>query len=239
MISIGVIPARYGSTRFPGKPLAKISGKTLIERVYSQALRADLDKVIVATDDERIVNEVISFNGNVVLTGEHASGTDRISEAVEKEKFDFAVNIQGDEPLISPEIINTVIGALKKNDWAEVSTAAVNIKDPAGIHDENIVKVVFSGKGRALYFSRAVIPFRRAGNPAYYKHIGIYCYRRDFLKKFVSLPPSSMEMSESLEQLRVLENGYNIHVSVVDYNPIGVDTLEDIRRVEEALLTEK
>lgn len=235
MIAIGVIPARYASTRFPGKPLAGIAGKSLIERVYSRTVQADLRKVIVATDDMRIADEVRSFGGNYVLTGEHPSGTDRIAEAVKNEKCDIVVNVQGDEPLIEPEIINTVIRALKKNKSADASTAAAKIVDPREITDPNVVKVVFTADGRALYFSRSTIPFSRNENQVYYKHIGIYGYRKEFLKTFVALPRSSMEVSESLEQLRLLENGYHIQVSIVDYNPIGVDTPEDVQRVEDVI----
>ncbi len=235
MITIGVIPSRYGSTRFPGKPLAKISGKSLIERVYHQALKAKLDKVIVATDDKRIMDEVMSFGGVAVLTGEHNSGTDRIAEAIEKEECDIVINIQGDEPLIKPEIIDTVALALEKNEWADVTTAAVGISDNKEIDDANIVKTVFAKNGKALYFSRNTIPYQKDKMPDYYKHIGIYGFRKQFLKKFVSLPQSSLEQAESLEQLRILENGYNIHVSIVKYDSIGVDVPEDIKKVEEAL----
>ncbi len=232
---IGVIPSRYGSTRFPGKPLVKISGKSLIERVYHQALKAKLDKVIVATDDKRIMDEVMSFGGVAVLTGEHNSGTDRITEAIEKEECDIVINIQGDEPLIKPEIINTVALSLEKNEWADVTTAAVMISDNKEIDDPNIVKVVFAKNGKALYFSRNTIPYYKDKMPDYYKHIGIYGFRKQFLKKFTSLPQSSHEQAESLEQLRILENGYNIHVSIVKDDSIGVDVPEDIKKVEEAL----
>ena len=235
MIAIGIIPARFGSARYPGKPLVKISGKSLIERVYKQAVRADLEKVIVATDDERIVEEVKSFGGNVALTGEHNSGTDRIAEAVRRETCDIVINIQGDEPLIEPEIINSVTMALNENEWADVSTAAVKISDIQEIDDPNVVKVVFSTYGKDLYFSRSKIPFEKNSKPEYYKHIGIYGYRKDFLRTFISLPQSSLELAESLEQLRVLENGYNIHVSTVEYDSIGVDTPEDVKKVEEIL----
>ena len=235
MIAIGVIPARYASTRFPGKPLARIAGKSLIERVYSQTVKADLRKVIVATDDKRIADEVRSFGGNFILTGEHPSGTDRIAEAVKNEKCDIVVNVQGDEPLIEPEIINTVVRVLKENKPADISTAAAKIGDAREITDPNVVKVVFTVDGRALYFSRSTIPYSRNENQIYYKHIGIYGYRKEFLKTFVSLPRSSMEISESLEQLRLLENGYHIQVALVDYSPIGVDTPEDVIRVEEVI----
>ncbi len=237
MKAIGVIPARYGSTRFPGKPLVKILGKSLIERVYNQASRADLDRVIVATDDERIIDEVSSFGGSAVMTGEHNSGTDRIAEAVKNEACDFVVNIQGDEPLIDPQVIDIIAQALENNEWADVTTATVKIINTQEIDNPNVNKVVFTKDGKALYFSRSRIPSNRnsAPNTSYFKHIGIYGFRKDFLNTFVSLPRSSLEIAESLEQLRVIENGYDIHVSIVDYDSIGVDVPEDVKRVEEMI----
>lgn len=234
MKAIGIIPARYGSSRFPGKPLAGIAGKSLIRRVYEQVIMAGLEKVIVATDDRRIEAEVSGFGGIAVLTGEHRSGTDRIAEAAVKEDCDIVINIQGDEPLISPEVIRKVCSALDDNSWASVSTAAVKAGDEE-LANPNVVKVVFAADGRALYFSRSLIPYSVKSRPQYYKHIGIYGYRKDFLMKFVSLPQSSLETAESLEQLRALENGYAIHVSVVDYDSIAVDTPEDVKKVEAVL----
>jgi 3-deoxy-manno-octulosonate cytidylyltransferase (CMP-KDO synthetase) len=235
MMIIGIIPSRYASTRLPGKPLIKIAGKTLIERVYRRAEMSDLKKIIVATDDNRIEEEVASFGGNVVLTGEHYSGTDRIAEAAEKELCDAVVNIQGDEPLISPDIINIIAGSLRDNPWADITTAASEIENTTEIDDPNVVKVVFDVNGRALYFSRSRIPFNKKSDNKphikYYKHIGIYGYRKEFLKKFISMK-SSLETAESLEQLRALENGYSIHVSQVNYTGAAVDTIEDIAKVE-------
>lgn len=238
MIVIGVIPARYGSVRFPGKPLAMIAGKTLIERVYRQALRADLEKVIVATDDRRILEAVQSFGGTAVMTGDHPSGTDRVGEAVRDERCDFVINIQGDEPLIDPGVINSVAYALRENGWADASTAATKISRAEDIDNPNIVKSVFAKNGRALYFSRSRIPYDRDHGAVYYKHIGIYGYRKKFLKRFVSLSRSSLESAESLEQLRMLENGYSMHVSVVAYDSISVDVPEDVQRIV-ALLNKK
>lgn len=239
MIIIGIIPARYASSRFPGKPLAKIAGKTLIERVYRKAEQADLQKVIVATDDERIRKEVTSFGGNVVLTGEHNSGTDRITEASAGINCDAVINIQGDEPLIDPAIINIISLSLKNNAWADITTAASLINNEAEINDRNVVKTVFSSEGRALYFSRSRIPYnlKRDKNFSinYYKHIGIYGFRKSFLEKFIAMKPSPLETAESLEQLRALENGYAIHVSVVKYNGVAVDVPEDVERVEKIL----
>jgi 3-deoxy-manno-octulosonate cytidylyltransferase (CMP-KDO synthetase) len=237
---IGIIPARYGSSRFPGKPLVKIAGMSLIERVYRRAEQAGLAKVIVATDDRRIESEVISFGGNAVMTGEHHSGTDRITEAAENERCDAVINIQGDEPLIDPGIINTISSALKKNAWSDIATAAVEIKNDDEIENPNIVKVVFTTEGRALYFSRSRIPYcvktdTKNSHIKYYKHIGIYGYKKKFLKKFVALKPSPLELIESLEQLRALENGFAIHVSIVEYNGAAIDTPDDVKRVENLL----
>lgn len=235
MKTIGIIPARYGSSRFPGKPLAGIAGKSLIRRVYEQVIKAGLDKVIVATDDRRIEAEVAGFGGIAVLTGEHDTGTGRIAEAASKEDCDLVINIQGDEPLINPEVIRRVCTAIEANPWASVSTAAFGAKDE-DLPNPNVVKVVFAADGRALYFSRSLIPYPLKFHPGYFKHIGIYGYRKDFLMKFISLPRSPLETAESLEQLRVLENGYSIHVSVVDYDSIAVDTPEDVIKVEAVLM---
>ncbi len=232
---IGVIPARYGSTRFPGKPLAVIAGRTLIERVYRQALLADLREVIVATDDRRILDAVQSFGGNVVMTGDHQSGTDRVGEAVRDVRCNFVINIQGDEPLMDPRVINSVAFALSNNRWADASTAVTRISRADDIDNPNIVKAVFTRDGRALYFSRSRIPYDQDQGAVYYKHIGIYGYRRKFLKKFISLSKSSLESAESLEQLRILEHGYSMHVSVVRYDSISVDVPEDVQRIEEIL----
>jgi 3-deoxy-manno-octulosonate cytidylyltransferase (CMP-KDO synthetase) len=237
---IGIIPARYGSSRFPGKPLVKIAGISLVERVYRRAEQAGLAKIIVATDDKRIENAVLSFGGNAVMTGEHHSGTDRIAEAVASESCDAVINIQGDEPLIDPGIINTIASSLKNNIWADIATAAVEIKEKDEIDNPNIVKVIFTTEGRALYFSRSKIPYNaksdiKKSHLKYFKHIGIYGYRKEFLKKFVALKPSTLELAESLEQLRALENGFAIHVSIVEYSGAAIDTPEDVKRVENIL----
>jgi 3-deoxy-manno-octulosonate cytidylyltransferase (CMP-KDO synthetase) len=233
---IGIIPARFGSSRFPGKPLVKIAGITLIERVYRRAEQAGLAKVIVATDDKRIENEVLSFGGKAVMTGEHHSGTDRIAEAAANEICDAVINIQGDEPLIEPGIIKSITAALANNSWADIATAASEIKEKDEIINPNVVKVVFAANGRALYFSRSKIPYSSKDNANLFRHIGIYGYRKKFLKKFISLKPSPLELAESLEQLRALENGFTIHVSVVEYNGFAVDTPQDVKRVEEILI---
>jgi 3-deoxy-manno-octulosonate cytidylyltransferase (CMP-KDO synthetase) len=232
---IGIIPARYGSSRFPGKPLVKIAGISLIERVYRRAEQAGLTKVIVATDDKRIENVVLSFGGNAIMTGEHHSGTDRIAEAAANESCDAVINIQGDEPLIEPGLIRSISSSLTVNRWADITTAASEIKEKYETDNPNIVKVVFAADGRALYFSRSKIPYSFKTDVKLFKHIGIYGYRKKFLKKFVALKPSPLELAESLEQLRALANGFTIHVSVVEYNGVAVDTPQDIKRVEEIL----
>ena len=235
MITIGVIPARYGSSRFPGKPLAPIDGVILIERVYRQAQRANLARVLVATDDRRIFDAVTSFGGEAVMTGEHPSGTDRIAAAVRGIGADIVVNIQGDEPLIDPRVIATVAAALENNAWADMSTAVTRLDAPEDIDNPNIVKCVFDQHGRALYFSRSRVPYNRSATDHYHKHLGIYGYRKEFLERFISLPQSRLEAAESLEQLRALENGHGLHVSVVAYDSIGVDVPEDVERVERIL----
>lgn len=235
MKTVGVIPARFGSSRFPGKPLARIAGLTLIERVYRQAALARLDRVIVATDDSRIMDAVASFGGEAVMTGEHPSGTDRIAEAVRGTDADIIVNIQGDEPLIDPRVIGTVAAALSDSAWAVMSTAVTRLESAGDIDNPNIVKCVFASDGRALYFSRSRIPYNRNESGHYHKHLGIYGYRKDFLERYIRLPKSQLESAESLEQLRVLEHGYAIHVSVVEYDSVGVDVPEDVERVERLL----
>lgn len=235
----GIIPARYASTRFPGKPLAEIMGKSMIQRVYEQTAKAEvLQKVIVATDDQRIFDHVKSWNGNVVMTEkQHPSGTDRCREAMEAAApdFDYVINIQGDEPFIDPEQISLLAGLL--NGDTELATLIKAIEDPADINNPNVVKVV-TGKDQALYFSRSAIPFFRNSSPenwinnhTYYRHIGIYAYRTDVLKKITELPIGKLEQAESLEQLRWLENGYSIKVAETDYHAVGIDTPEDLEKV--------
>lgn len=229
-----VIPARYDSTRFPGKPLANQTGKPLIQHVVEQArLAKSIDKVFVATDDQRIFDAVQAFGGDVIMTGEHANGTSRIAEAVsqipESEQPQIVVNVQGDEPEIEPALIDAAIDALQMDPDAGMSTLASTFapnEDPA---DPNIVKVVVSTQNRALYFSRSLIPFvRDADEPTrpdmFLKHPGLYAYRRDFLIKYITLPPTPLEQIEKLEQLRVLEHGLPIAVARVDSRHHGIDT---------------
>lgn len=234
---LGVIPARFESIRLPGKPLKDIEGKSLIQRVYEQADKADdLHAVVVATDDKRIQDEVIRFGGNVVLTrADHPSGTDRCYEAAQQfGATDAVVNIQGDEPFIRPEQINAVC-ALLQSPEVQLATLVRPFDENADPYDVNTVKVVFDKNGKALYFSRSVIPFNRneVADLEYYQHIGVYGYRSEILSEIIRIAPSPLELAESLEQLRWLENGYEIHVSTTEFQSIGVDTPEDLERARE------
>ncbi len=240
---LGIIPARYASTRFPGKPLALIAGKSLIQRVVEQCHAAkSLSEVIVATDDERIATVAKKFCRVEMTSPNHPSGSDRIAEVASKIPCDAVVNIQGDEPMIEPAVINAVAGALEK---CEMSTAATRIKTATELDNPNVVKVVVNPAGRALYFSRRTIPYLReaaSGSPseqlaafAFLKHLGIYGYRRETLLRLVKFPVSPLEHAEKLEQLRALENGIEIAVVKVDYDSVGVDAPEDVAKVEELL----
>jgi len=229
-----IIPARDASTRLPGKPLVKVGNKPIIQWVYEKASQSkSANKVIVATDDERIFDAVKTFGGEVVMTSkDHNSGSDRIFEVVCKyPEIDIAVNVQGDEPLITPESIDEAINALVEDKTADISTLAREIKDENEISNPNVVKVVFDNTANALYFSRSVIPHQRnSGQSKTFGHIGLYAYRKEALEKMTKLPQSSLELTESLEQLRALQNGMKIKVSIVDYNPIGIDTPEDVEK---------
>jgi 3-deoxy-manno-octulosonate cytidylyltransferase (CMP-KDO synthetase) len=234
---VGIIPARYSATRLPGKPLADICGKPLIQYVYEQARKSKLlEDVIVATDDERILEAVEKFGGKAVMTSPyHPSGTDRCAEVARQIDCDFVINIQGDEPLIPPEVIDEVAKALMESDEETPMTSAATIANEEERENSNVVKVVTDQKGIALYFSRSPIPFYRNPVAPTLRHIGIYGYRKDFLLKFVSLPQTPLEKTESLEQLRALENGFRIKIVLVDYSPVGVDTPEDLERVRRLL----
>jgi len=234
---VGIIPARYSATRLPGKPLADICGKPLIQYVYEQARKSKLlEDVIVATDDERILEAVEKFGGKAVMTSPtHPSGTDRCAEVARKIDCDFVINIQGDEPLIPPEVIDKVAEALMESDEEIPMTSAATLANKEERENSNVVKVVTDQKGIALYFSRSPIPFYRNPVAPTLRHIGIYGYRKDFLLKFVSLPQTPLEKTESLEQLRALENGFRIKIVLVDYSPVGVDTPEDLERVRKLL----
>lgn len=239
---LGIIPARYASTRFPGKPLTIINGKSMIQRVYEQALKAEmLNDVVVATDDERIYNAVLSFGGKVVMTSsEHKSGTDRCAEVVMtiNDKYEAVVNIQGDEPFINPEQINQIASLISQKD-SQIASLCKPIKDADELFDNNVVKVVFDIKGNALYFSRHTIPFMRnvenearswMNSHTFYKHIGIYAYKTDVLEQISQLTQSELEMSESLEQLRWLENSYRIIMGITEYESYSIDTPRDVEK---------
>ncbi len=229
-----VIPVRYSSTRFPGKPLVPISGKPMIQWVYERTTRAEiLDEVLVATDDERILRTVKDFGGRAVLTsGNHRSGTERVVEAACDLTAEIIVNVQGDEPLIQPEMITQAVTPLVQGEEAPIVTLKYPVNEPEELEDLNIVKVVTDKDGYALYFSRLPIPYNRGGAKVnYYKHIGLYVYRREFLEKWGQLKPSVLEKAEQLEQLRALENGYRIKVLPSPYDSWGVDIPEDIDRI--------
>ena len=232
---LGVIPARFSSTRFPGKVLAQIAGKTMLQHVYQRAcLSTYLTSVIIATDDDRVYTVARDFGARVRLTrSDHLSGTDRAAEVASAEDAEIVVNIQGDEPLISPAAIDAAILPLVHSPALVMATLKKRIEDPREITDPNVVKVVTNRSGDAVYFSRCAIPFEReqsAGTP-YFKHIGLYVYRRKFLLAYPSLPVGPLEAAERLEQLRALENGFRIRVVETEYESLGVDTPEDLERV--------
>lgn len=243
----GIIPARYASSRFPGKSLALIGGKTMIRRVYEQASKA-LQEVFVATEDIRIMDAVISFGGKVIMTSqEHRSGTDRCSEAVDKiEKetgnlVDIVINIQGDEPFIKPEQIRLLMSCFS-DDSVEIATLIRKAEKGEDLFNPNEPKVVISSSGDAIYFSRATIPYFREADKSewsykhsYYKHPGIYAYKKAILKKITLLQRSSLETAESLEQNRWIENNFKIRTAVTNWDSIGIDTPEDLERAKELL----
>lgn len=245
MSIIAIIPARYGSTRFPGKSLAIIEGKPMIQWVYERTQRSKLvGRVIVATDDDRIFTAVRSFGGEAVMTSkDHATGTDRIAEVARQLRCDLVVNVQGDEPLIRPEMIDQAIAPLAADPSIPMGTLCKTISDRGEAADPNVVKVVFDEKGFALYFSRAPIPWDRdqwAGRDALrdlplagprYKHIGLYVYRRDFLLQYAGMPQSALENIEKLEQLRALERGHRIKVTVTEHESFGVDIPGDLGKI--------
>lgn len=237
MKTIIVIPARYASTRFPGKPLTHIRGMTMIQRVYEQAVKSGAaKKVLVATDDERIFSHVKDFLGEVVMTSAmHKSGTDRCFEALEKidENFDIVINLQGDEPFIQTEQLHKLISCFSDHN-CRIATLVKKIEKKEDVENPNVVKVVKDVNNYALYFSRSTIPFTRENEnlPTYFKHLGLYAYRAETLKDITSLPPSSLEFAESLEQLRWLESGYKIKVAETELESIAIDTPADLKRAE-------
>ena len=229
-----IIPARYASTRLPGKPLRDIAGKPMIVRVYERATEAQrVHEVVVATDDERIRAAVEEHGGNAVMTrADHATGTDRLAEvAAQRPDCDLIINVQGDEPLIDPAVIDALVAPFEHDTALMMATAKTEITDAAEMENPNNVKVVTDRTGNALYFSRARIPYARNAGAKVYKHIGIYAYRRDFLLAYAKMAQTALECSESLEQLRALENGYRIRVVETDAVFIGVDTEEDLAAV--------
>jgi len=243
MNHLGVIPARYQSSRFPGKPLAEIHGKPMIQRVYEQALKSDaLSKVLVATDDERIEQCVKAFGGEVIMTSaDHPSGTDRCLEALEKteEDYEVLINIQGDEPYIKAEQID-LISSCFHNQHTEIATLIKLIDDPAVLDDPNKVKVVLDDADHGIYFSRQCIPYLqnvaksdRIDHFNFYKHIGMYAYRTETLKEITALKPSRLERAESLEQLRWIENGYKIRTAITNEEALSVDTPEDLAKLNQ------
>jgi 3-deoxy-manno-octulosonate cytidylyltransferase (CMP-KDO synthetase) len=248
MHAVGVIPARYQSTRFPGKPLALIGGRTLVERVFERAQAASrINRLLVATDDERIASAVRAFGGDVVMTSAaHTTGTDRLAEVARSLPADLFVNIQGDEPLLEPVDIDRLVEGLDSDPSSDMATLADPLLDPEEALDPNVVKVVCDQSGRALYFSRSLIPFvlakpADAGGggmpPPWLRHVGLYAYRRGFLLEFAAWSPGVLERLEGLEQLRTLERGRSIKVLRAHGRYHGVDTPEDVSAVERALRT--
>ncbi len=237
MKTLGIIPARYAATRLPGKPLKEINGKSIVQRVYEQAQAARLiDQVIVATDDERIYKHVIGFGGQAVITStSHNSGTDRCAEvAAAQPEYDLVVNIQGDEPFIDPAQIDLSIRPLLQAEYG-IATLAIPIQNLASLKNPNMVKVVIDKQNKALYFSRSPIPFIRNHPEAewlrygtFFKHIGLYAFKRAILLEVAALEMSDLEQQESLEQLRWIDNGYHIYVNKTDKETIGIDTIEDL-----------
>ena len=244
---IGIIPARYASTRFPGKPLAMLGGRTVIQRVYEQAT-AILDEAYVATDDERIFQAVEQFGGRAIMTrADHKSGTDRIEEAAEKigTQADVIINIQGDEPFIQKSQIETLMHLFDEPS-TQIGTLGKRFESIEAAMNPNSPKIVTDKRGFALYFSRSIIPYVRGKEQAewlqhfpYLKHLGLYAYRREVLQEVTQLPQSPLEIAESLEQLRWLENGYRIRVGLTDVETVGIESPEDLQRAEEFLASRK
>lgn len=247
-----IIPARYASTRLPGKPLLPLAGRPMIQHVYERALDSGADHVVIATDDERIREAAQGFAADVIMTSErHPSGTDRLAEVIDKRRFaddQIIVNLQGDEPLMPAALIRQVAENLQAHEQASVSTLCEPITTAADLFDPHVVKVVIDVNGMALMFSRAAVPWDRDAfsvtveelpeRSIHFRHIGLYAYRAGFVRRYVTWPPCALEQVESLEQLRVLWNGYGIHVAVATEAPgHGVDTENDLRRVEQLLLS--
>ncbi len=245
MKSIGIIPSRYASTRFPGKPLVDIKGKSMIQRVYEQTVKSKiLSKSVVATDDERIYDHVKGFGGEVLMTDiSHTNGTSRCNQVIELlenkgENYDVVINIQGDEPYINPEQIDSIV-RLFENDKVQIGTLAKEIKSADELFNPNVVKVVLGNDNNALYFSRQSIPMLRGVDDSnwleefiFFKHVGIYGYRTNILREIVNMPVSKLEQAEKLEQLRWLENGIPVSVDITDYESVAIDTPDDLLKLE-------
>ena len=238
---LGVIPARYGSTRFEGKALADILGKPMIQRVYERAINTKtVNELTVATDDQRIFDTVKSFGGNVVMTSQHPTGTDRIAEVARNSDADIIVNIQGDEPLIEPAMIDEAVQPLLDDDGIDLGTLVHRIKSEDEYRNPNVVKVIIDKSGFAMYFSRSPIPYIRSGvwgSTIIYRHVGLYVYKKYALLDFAQTSSTPLETSEGLEQLRFLENGYRMKVVETQYSSIGVDTPEDLENVIKLLIS--
>jgi 3-deoxy-manno-octulosonate cytidylyltransferase (CMP-KDO synthetase) len=236
-----VIPSRYASTRLPGKPLVSLAGKSMVQRVYERAKMAQtVTRVVVATDDQRIVDAVTAIGGEARMTrSDHRTGTERIAEVAAHEPGDIFVNVQGDEPLIDPAAIDTAVGALLEEPQAQIATVATPIRHAGDIMDPNVVKAVLDFEANALYFSRAPIPWIRDTQQKvhvkYWKHLGLYVFQRDALLEYPTLPNGELEKIEQLEQLRWLENGWKIRVAEVAHDSVSVDVPEDVGRVEKLL----
>ena len=237
MKAVGVLPARWASTRLPGKVLIDICGKPLVQHVWERAKQCKrLSEVIIACDEPKVLERCKAFGANAVLTSkDHPSGSDRIAEATSRSDADIIVNIQADEPLIDPKLIDDLVLALENDEACVVATPIKRLANGEDFNNPNIVKVVVDVHGHALYFSRAAIPFKRDGKPSdysrYFRHVGLYAYRRDFLFTYCQWPKSFLEQEESLEQLRVLEAGYKIKCVETDVEAVGVDTPEDVQKV--------
>jgi len=230
------IPARYASSRFPGKPLALLAGDPMIAHVIRQAKLADIGEVFVATDDERIAEAARAAGADVRMTSpDHASGSERLAEAVRELDCDIVINVQGDEPLIDPAAIRAVVEPFYHDPYLAMATLAHPLRDEADLHDANVVKVVCNAKGQAMYFSRAPIPYPRSATATPLQHVGLYAYRKEFLLIYPALTPCESETAEQLEQLRVLHHGYPIAVTSGDFHCLGVDTPADLAKAERML----